>query len=397
MNRHELLRRATEHIFSTGLDDSGARLGLANMKYGLAKIHFAQEALGLTADATFIAGPDLTVTRNTNRWKSGFGYGGLVTWGDGQQEWIVLDLKPNCCGMLVGGLNQLPAQNVLLQQVQALKAKELTIDGIPIRWDFGRSNHFFTIFRTTPLDDTPFLPYAFIIHGSGTELRGESEWGHGLYWDQSEELQRKAEILETPFGPLRILTGKAARDYYTFVQEVAAFSKKRRLHVARSLFDDFTPYSNENHQGLAHMNQMELGVYAGRDAKIPLPVTLQAHLPAYLFTVRPNLSEAAIALLGFEERARRLGLSARLASANLLPHGGGYTYPHLLDVASVIELGQDERFFELKFNTDGVRQIISEVRDLPYAYRGMEVVERVEELGLGYAVARLDPLYGLKL
>ena len=109
MDRQLLLRRAEEHIFSTGLDDSGARLGLANMKYGLAKVHLAQEALGLAPDATFITAPDLTVTRNHHRWRSGFGYGGRLTWGDGQQELIILDLKPNCCGMLVGGLDDLPA------------------------------------------------------------------------------------------------------------------------------------------------------------------------------------------------------------------------------------------------------------------------------------------------
>jgi hypothetical protein len=122
MDRQTLLQRATEHIFSTGLDDSGARLGLANMKYGLAKIHLAQEALGIAPDATFIAAPDLTVTRNLSRWRSGFGYGGRLTWGDGQQELIILDLKPNCCGMLVGGLEHPPARDTLLRRVRALQA-----------------------------------------------------------------------------------------------------------------------------------------------------------------------------------------------------------------------------------------------------------------------------------
>ena len=116
MDRQRLLQRATEHIFSTGLDDGAARLGLTNMRYGLAKIHLAQESLGLIPDATFIAAPDLSVTRNSSRWRSGFGYGGRVTWGDGQQELIILDLKPNCCGMLAGGLDYLPARDDLLRR-----------------------------------------------------------------------------------------------------------------------------------------------------------------------------------------------------------------------------------------------------------------------------------------
>jgi hypothetical protein len=397
MERQTLLQRATAHIFSTGLDDSGARLGLANMRYGLAKIHLAQEALGLAPDATFVAAPDLTVTRNRNRWRSGFGYGGRITWGDGHQELIILDLKPNYCGMLVGGLNRLPARDPLLQRVQALQAEELSIEGIPIKWDFGVSNHFITVFRVIPLDDSSLPPYAFVIHSSGSELRRENAWGDGLYWDRSEGLQRKAEILDTPFGPLRLLTGPAARDYYAFCQRVDAFAKKRRLLVARRLFDDMTLYSNEAHQGLVSMNDMVLGSYpVGEGEETILPLTLRADLPAYLVRGRPNLSDGVIEALGLGERARRLGLYHRLRSANIIPHGGGYTFPHFQDVLSVIELGQ-ERYFELSLGADDSRQIINDVRDLPYAYRGMEVVERVVELGLGELIARLDPIYVLKL
>jgi len=397
MDRQTLLQRAAEHIFSTGLDDSGARLGLANMKYGLAKIHLAQEALGLTPDATFIAAPDLTVTRNLSRWRSGFGYGGRLTWGDGRQEWIPLDLKPNFCGMLVGGLNRLPARDTLLQRIQALQAEELNVEGIPLKWDFGESNHFINIFRVTPLDGSSLLPYAFVIHGAGSELRGESAWGDGLYWDRSAGLQRKAEVLETPFGPLRILTGQAARDYYGFCQRVNAFANKRRLLIAQRLFDDMMPYYNDAHQGLLSMNDMVLGTYlVPEGGETIFPLTLRAELPAYLVRGRLNLSDAVIERLGLGERARRLGLYGRLQSVNIIPHGGGYTFPHLRDVLSVIEMGQ-ERYFELSLGADGSRQIVSDVRDLPYAYRGMEVVERVVELSLGELVARLDPIYGLKI
>ncbi|GAG91421.1 unnamed protein product, partial [marine sediment metagenome] len=38
-----------------GLGDSGSKLCKANMKYGLAKIHYWQESLGITPKATFIS------------------------------------------------------------------------------------------------------------------------------------------------------------------------------------------------------------------------------------------------------------------------------------------------------------------------------------------------------
>lgn len=397
MDEKALLHRAREHLFSTGLDDSGARLGLANMEYGLAKIHLVQEALGLKPDATFIAAPDLSVTRNRARWQSGFGYGGRVTWGDGQQPLIILDLKPNCCGMIVGGIDRLPGRDEFLQRVRALRSVELHINDVPVEWDFGKSNHFITLFKTTSLSDDDFLPYAFVIHGSGSELRGETPWGDGLYWDRSEALRRKSEILETPFGPLRILTGQAARDYADFFRWVDDFSLERRLLVSQRLFDDPTVYNNETHQGLVNMNEMALGIYVVREEEETIfPLTLQAHLPAYLVRGRPNLSDEVIERLGLADRARRLGLYDRLRAANILPHGGGYTFPHVKDVVSVIEVEQ-ERHFEIDFVSGEGRQIIDTVRDLPYAYRGMEVVERTVELGLADIVARLDPVYGFKL
>ena len=64
---------------------------------------------------------------------------------------------------------------------------------------------------------------------------------------------------------------------------------------------------------------------------------------------------------------------------------------------SQIEAAHYTRYFELGFGAGDGRQIVSDVRDLPYAYRGMEVVERVIELGLGELIARLDPFYVLKI
>ncbi|MEI6500547.1 MAG: hypothetical protein WCP21_05910, partial [Armatimonadota bacterium] len=69
------LEYAQRGIFSMGLNDSAARLCAANMAFGLAKTNHALQQLGYPADATFIASPDMTITRNSARWQAGFGYG----------------------------------------------------------------------------------------------------------------------------------------------------------------------------------------------------------------------------------------------------------------------------------------------------------------------------------
>jgi len=396
MGKEELLRRADDHIFSLGLDDSGAQLGLANMRYGLAKIHWVQERIGLPPNGTFIAAPDLSVTRNRNRWQSGFGYGGKLTWGDGDQEFVVLDVKPNCCGMLVGGLDMLPGSDSVLRKAQALKKESIAIEGVPIVWDFGNSNHFMSVFRVKPLLGERLPPYVFIIHCSGGELRGPTALGEGLYWDESEALRRKAQVFETPLGQLRVLVGSDASAYYSFFQRAEAFARKRRSLAAEWLFGDYLPINNDSHQGLLNMNEAVLGVYPVQTADTMFPLALRAELPAYLVRGKPSLSPLTIQALGFGEQARQRGVYERLRTVNVVPHGGGYTFPHLKGVARVIDV-DGVRYFEVSFHGGQGRQLLSEVGNLPYAYRGHEVVDRVVELGMAELMARLDVVYTLKV
>ena len=396
MDAEARLRRADEHIFSTALPDSGSRLGLANMRYGLAKIHWVQERLGLPPNATFISAPDLTVTRNTSRWRSGFGYGGALTWGDGDLDLMILDLKPNACGMIVGGLEYLPHSRELLERVHTLTHENVTIDDVPIRWDFGKSNHFIDLFRVEALAEAGLPPYVFIMHFAGGELRGETHHGSGLYWDRSPALQARMQVFDTPFGPLRVLTGDDARVYFEFYRYVESFVQRRRLYAAQRLFDEYTLINNDTHQGLTHANQILLGCYRFTDRERIYPIGLRPDLPAYLVRGRPNLSPETVENLGFEKRAQRLGVYDQLVTANLLPHGGGYTFPHILDVTGVHEI-DGERYFEVDLTTGRGRQIVAGVRDLPFEYRGRKVVLRTIELGMAELVARLTPVYVLKV
>jgi hypothetical protein len=396
MDKEARLRRAEEHIFSTALPDSGSRLGLANMRYGLAKIHYVQEQLGLPPNATFVAAPDCTVTRNKSRWRSGFGYGGILTWGEGEQDVMFLDTKPNACGMIVGGLDYLPNMRELLERVHALSHEVVELDGLPIKWDFGNSNHFIDLFRVEPLAGEKLPPYAFMMHFAGDELRSETSHGPGLYWDSSALLRERMQLFDTPFGAMRVLTGDDARGYFDFYQRAEVFVQHRRLYAADRLFDSYDLINNDTHQGLRHPNQMLLGCYSFTEPDRLYSIGLRPDLPAYLVRGKPSLSPATVENLGFEKRAQRHGVYERLTSANVLPHGGGYVFPGILDVADTYEI-DGERYFEVDLDTGRGRQVLSGVRDLPYEYRGRKVVLRSLELGLAELVARLLPVYVLKV
>jgi len=396
MDKKEFLNQAEKHIFSMGLGDSGSKLCKANMKYGLAKIHYWQESLGITPKATFISTPDMTVTRNVNRWRAGFGYGGKISWGKGDEEIIVLDTKPNACGMLVGGLEKYPDEKKLLEKVEIFQKKKSFVNKIKVKWDFSKGNHFIEIFSVKPMVEVEVSPYVFVIHGSASELRENSPFGWGLYYDKSPALRKEADCVNTPFGPLPILEGKKAKRYFELYQFADAFAKQKRELVAKELFGDCQLISNETHQGLLNYNEILLGAHYINGKSKLYPLTLRADLPAYLLKGCKSLRPESIESLGFVKRARKLGVYQRLRQANLIPHGGGYTFPQLLSVEEVYEIG-GKRYFKADAANDRGKQIIFDVRDIPFIYRGREVALRLLELELGEIAAKLIPLYVIKV
>ena len=398
MDREEYLSRAKDHLFMTGVNDNGMKLCAANMVYGIAKIHFLQEKLGLKADATFISTPDATITRNAERWNNGFGYGGKIEWGNEALELMILDLLPNACGMLVGGLEELPQIEILIDKVSTIsvKSSDIKVNGIKVVWDFGKGNHFIDVFKVRDIMGMEnFLPYIFIIHGAGDELRDDNPKGYGLYYYRSKRLENIAKKIDTPFGKIRFLTGKEASDYYEQYKFVDDFSKRRRIEFAKRLFGDFKIISNETHQGLADINTMLLGCHLIKDNQI-LPIALRGDLPAYLVYGKPSFTKEQIENLGFEKRAKKLDLTNRLRNANVVPHGGGYHFPDILSVLKVIE-NNGQRYFLMDLINDRGKKVIKDLREIPYDYRGRMVVLRTLELGLANIIAKLIPLYVLKI
>jgi hypothetical protein len=384
--------------------DSANALCAANMKYGLAKIHHVLSKLSMEPDATFVSAPDATVTRNVKRWNNGLGYGGKLSWGDGNRKIVFLDSMPNACGMLVGGLDSLPKMNTLIDNISIVLGNEEIIDDITIEWDFAVSNHFIDLYRYKPLDDEADSPhkYIFIIHGSVPELKGdnESKFGFGLYRHKSALLAEMAEEFDTPFGETWVIKDSNADEYLKLNNFACEFSKKKRLHAAQAIFGGFTEICNPIHQGLHNINAHLLGCQNtdedGHDEL--LPIALRADLPAYLVRGKPNFDEETLEYLGFTKRAEKLDVTHRLLKANILPHGGGYKFPHILGINQVIESSRGVRYYVTDMSTGHEsEEIFSNPRELEYTYRGREVVRRAVDLRMCEIVARLMPRFILKI
>lgn len=390
----QLLETAKRHIFSTGLGDAASHLCQENMKYGLAKMHYVQEKMGISPKATFISAPDETVTRNVLRWEAGISYGGKISWGDGKEDLLVLDVKPNACGMLVGGIESIPKPKELIKKIIELEKSETVIKGTKVNWDFYKGNHFIDIFEVK--NTSQKLPkYAALFHAGCPELKGDNEKGVGLYWNKSKSLLEMYNQIKTPFGPIHILTGADLKKYFKFYQYAEEFAKKRREIAFKAVFGGKI-ISNICHQGLLNPNEIALGCQPIKNKKEIFAISIRADIPSFLVKGHRNFTEEQIESLGFAKRAKELGVYKRLRKANILPHGGGYQFLDSLTVDKVFEIN-GKRFFEIQMKEGIGKKIILNVRALQFTYRGLEVLRKTEELGLATVIAELMPVYTLKI
>ena len=407
MGRGKLLSRSKQFIFSTAIEDSASKLSRINFRYGLAKMHLVQSYLGMDPTATFIAAPDCTITRNIERWRNGIGYGGKITWGDNTDPIVFVDTMPNACGMLVGSLNEIPDPIELIQKVHELNdsSGEIEIEGIPIHWNFGSGNHFVNVFEVHPnpaVSESSDLPeYAFITHSSPSELKtDDNPKGMGLYHHMSDTVKYFSETLETPFGDIHYLVDNNARRYYEFFKWADTIGAKRRVLAAEMIFGkDFDVISDTTHQGMKSLNEVVLGAYSFHNSSQEqlYPVTLRADLPCYLMKGIPNFSEEAVSSLNFKERMERFGLEDRIKNADILPHGGGYVFPHIVAIPEIFETVEKRRYFSVDLGTGIGSLMFESPRELQFAYRGRSVVIHAVELGLGEIVARMVPRFALKI
>ncbi|MFA5406591.1 MAG: hypothetical protein WC307_04520 [Candidatus Nanoarchaeia archaeon] len=398
LSNEDLLKRSDKYVFSTGLDDGAAKLASINTKYGLAKIHFVQQSFGFSPNACFISTPDQTITRNDYRWDWGSGYGGKYVWGNGLDEIIFPDLKPNSCGMIVVGLESEPSQEQIINNVIALRNSQDYINDIKIKWDFEKSNHFIDVFKKSSIDpyadssEIKNFDYFGIIHCSAPEMKKVSP---GMYIDDSKELYNMCEHVKTPFGNCNVLLDDKAVSYFDFCQRANDFSKQRRVLAANKIFGANTVISNANHQGIiSNINEMYLGAHNSLEDCL-LPITFKADSIAYLAKGLPNFSEEQIENNGWTKRAENRELINVLLNANVMPHGGGYALNDMLNVEKVITLN-DNRYFVCNLEHTEASITISNPKDLQFHYRGKQVGKKSFDLRLAERVAVLEPLFVIK-
>ncbi|MFQ5887905.1 MAG: hypothetical protein ACE5HY_04330 [Candidatus Hydrothermarchaeales archaeon] len=397
MGPKKLLKLAEKHTFSLGVRDLASTLSYQNMMYGLGKI------LHVTENCLCVFGPDATITRNIRRWQYGFGYGGLIKWFE--DDIMFPEIMPNGCGMIVVRLDELPEKKELFESVSYVEDNEITLDGVQLKPDFGSGNHFLEFY--TPLELSPELDntmppdcYYAVLHCSSPEKKNDL---YGKIDDGNK--------VKTPLGPISVLDGSEAKEYLKTWKDFESFTKKRREVLMKALMEHSQMIINKTHQGMFGDKEVRLGCYDTTDTSDGnpyFPVTLRWDLPMYIIKGKENLTKESIARLRFDKRAEKLGLAEELVHANILPHGGGYRLDIPYSETEIVRSG-NRRYFILKEpRTDLLGadekslQRYGEItftnpRELPFEYRGKNVIEKSIEYDLGVPMAKFQPLKTLKV
>lgn len=127
------------------------------------------------------------------------------------------------------------------------------------------------------------------------------------------------------------------------------------------------------------------------------PTALRADIASYLFRGRNNFSEMTLKNNEFLERAESFEILDLLTNANLLPHGGGYMLPDINRVQKILEY-KDQRYFACELVRDrNILKIVRNIKELQFEYRGRDVILKTLQLELGEIIARLNPIFSLKL
>ncbi|MCU0691609.1 MAG: hypothetical protein MUF54_09420, partial [Polyangiaceae bacterium] len=188
---------------------------------------------------------------------------------------------------------------------------------------------------------------------------------------------------------MAILRDAAADEYIAYVRDADRFARARRAAYIDALFGaSAVVLFNETHQGVDGPGRMLLGCYSTRLlGSAWVPVTLRPDLPAFLLEPGEVYGVEVLAREGLLEQAERAGCLGRLTGADLLPHGGGYAFPSTGDAPVRVDDAGGSGARRFCFG-DGAW--FEHVRDLPFTYRGEEVVRRLVQLGAGRVATSLD-------
>lgn len=331
----------------------------------MSRVLSAIDKLAMGGTARFYLSPDFTITRQPERWASGFAYGGVLDIITSRQI-VFPETRPNTCGMCVGRLCRRISQDAFVRRLLDVRSKCPGLE-----WDYGRRNHFVNVYESAESGSQ-----VFVIHGCLSRQKADTKESPGLYIDRSEYWSQKALTIDTPVGPLAVLIDEDADEFWRNYQKCEQESKRSRLQLADELFGSFELITNEAHEGMSRRDQYVSGCYCARTTSSIFPVLTTVSSPGYLVSARPHARE-----------------SLPRHSIGIVPHGTGYDLPISLENVEVTCSPTGDVIFKVQTShpTGVSTELYRNLSHMPFNYRSPELVGQWSDEGIFEVRERLLP------
>lgn len=379
---HERIKHAEKYLFNLGMQDTAGRIGEINAIWFIAKMHYIQEKLGYEPKAMVIGSPDFTFQKSVDKFQASVPEGAKVIWGGNSYNFIPVEIRPDFCGMLVGGADDSSYDNIL-DKLYEMKRKRYEIDSVEIQLrNFSPGSHFLNVYEIKNHEELNLPERVAILHTSSNEM----------HKPLVKFARENGEEIKTPFGNSLILRDEDAVEYEKYCRNASLFSKEKRKLLYEEIFNNDEIISNCNHYELLGLDEAIIGSNIVNEEGGIFSITFLNILPAYLVKSRRNLSERKIKEI--LPREMEGWVFDKLRNANLLPHGGGHKL-NSFKLKETIVYPSGKKLFILSHANNVLA--CEELWNIPTTYRSDDVLEKVFSLELAEPYATLEFLYGIKV
>lgn len=331
-------------VLDFGLSDNSAVLAREILKRGTSNLEYVLKKVCGGDDFVYVACPDFSISLRQRRLILGLPIGGYVRW-NADYRFFPLELDVNSCGVHVLELGTEFDEDSFQQALFSLKDKlnkgELVLDGIKLKWNFSRRNHFINVYKST--DGI----YYIVVHSSGETTLFDWENLHRLFDVKHIELNGR----KMPY-----ILGDDVDHYYSTAKVENEFFFKRHTFLFNILLGEGkykTVYADQ-HFGMINQGEILMGC-SKLSPNTVFPLLTRPFEDLVVAKVSNPPQSVLNATNGFA----------------LVPHGLGMTVP--CNVLDITPASHGEGYVNVIFS-NGSKMITDTLEYVGVGYRSPEVI-----------------------
>jgi len=355
---------AAARVVDFGTGDATALLAREHAMLGMAAAIECYELLGVDHSLLrLIALPDFTYTRNPYRWGAGFPYGCIILLPADSPQFVPLEFRPNCCGVILSRIDGYDGNH---EELFMKKNRVLASISGATPQDSFRSNHFLVI-----LSDSEGAQYA-LFHGSFESIKKGCLGMPGLYTNMCDYWDSK--IKHSPSFPrFKYLVGADAEEYFEVYRKYNEFTNANRTLLFDELFgEQHSVIFHASHEGFYDRHTLMLGGYVSQ-SQFSCPIMLSPEVSMPIVTTTKSIRQLT------DEKVE--------CELFVAPHGGGYTWPNVS--TSRAKWPQDG--FDVVHKGNGSVMQCDDLSLMPFQYRTNVASEWCDRWKAGKINNRLVP------